>query len=1192
MNTRHTHISKRALVIALAVLMALLIIPFAIFADENESETESTENTYLFSGGGTSDNPYLISSLDDLKAFRDAVNSGNDFKNQYFKLTCDIDLKGSEDNQWTPIGNETHKFCGNFNGGGHTIKNLYINSSGDCVGFFGFTQKAGNQKTLITNFTIENATVNGDLQVGAFAGCPFTTEYSNITLKGYVYITGRSYVGGMFGKNLYANLTNAKIEVNAGSYVKVHEFWVNSYVGGVVGFMGEGNHGLKEVTSNIDVFGYVLGIGGIVGIAQYNNTLENITCTGNVSVDPYDEKIFEGNIGGIAGAWGNEKVDTTVTFTGCGFSGKVTVNEEDITATNAITGGVRFTDYTTTANSGSLIVNGEQQYPLVAQIGDTKYGSLSAAFAAAKSGDTIEIIDDIIITEQINITNPAALDGKLTIKGNGHTITSNFGKTDDVTDQTKSILYFGSVDTKTYCVGVTIENLTLKNANGTNARFGIMLYGGVSSTLTNVKIEGEYYYGLNLNGTHGATLTNCDIVKAFVNNATANPLTLKGTTIGKLLANIPLSGELGVKVYVADTDSTSVSSIKSLYCWGDSTLMIDSTAMTVVDESEISIEGVAPVAKINGVYYNSLNAAFAAAKTDDTIKLYANSELNEVIELIGKSVTLDLNGHTVSYSGATPNEAMITVKADAALTICDSSEEKSGKLCYTYTGEADYYATKGNYTIRNYGTLNVEGGTVEMVAAMTSTNAPEGKLYYHCVTAIDTYAGSELNISGGKFVSDFSSVRIFANSTTNGCIVNITGGEFECCVWLQYGRKLEMNISGGTFSNNPKAYAMAKCSVYLEDFTDSEDMLISISGGTYNAPIGCNATDLYEGCIIGGTFSKDAWDNTNSKLIAPATDYKENADETYTLKFNLKLLENATLSDAIYLNFRVPYYRVGTNNALTFTLTRGGETTTLEADVYEIDGEKYYKVTVEFAPHRLTEKIDISVSVGTGESVELKETCVADYCKKILNTTIEDKYHQLVVDLLYYGAEAQKYAGYNENEEDLATDYIPKESDFKQSENEINYEEEFTIADSTNTSLPSNTPDNTNYAYISGAGLYFGSQVKGYFIVTVSGNVENLNVYFVDNNGSEQPMNLEEYEGGYIVYTDGISAVDLLDTTWNIKLAYDSNHKSSETLTYSAMNYIAQYKNDELVKALYQYAYSAKNFAATNNTTEEAYPTY
>lgn len=52
MNTRHTHISKRALVIALAVLMALLIIPFAIFADENESETESTENTYLFSGGG------------------------------------------------------------------------------------------------------------------------------------------------------------------------------------------------------------------------------------------------------------------------------------------------------------------------------------------------------------------------------------------------------------------------------------------------------------------------------------------------------------------------------------------------------------------------------------------------------------------------------------------------------------------------------------------------------------------------------------------------------------------------------------------------------------------------------------------------------------------------------------------------------------------------------------------------------------------------------------------------------------------------------------------------------------------------------------------------------------------------------------------------------------------------------------
>lgn len=67
-----------------------------------------------------------ISTLEELKAFRDEVNAGNTFKGETIELANDIDLGGEE---WTPIGTQSHQFQGIFNGNGHTISNLKINSS-------------------------------------------------------------------------------------------------------------------------------------------------------------------------------------------------------------------------------------------------------------------------------------------------------------------------------------------------------------------------------------------------------------------------------------------------------------------------------------------------------------------------------------------------------------------------------------------------------------------------------------------------------------------------------------------------------------------------------------------------------------------------------------------------------------------------------------------------------------------------------------------------------------------------------------------------------------------------------------------------------------------------------------------------------------------------------------------------------
>ena len=78
----------------------------------------------------------VISTLEELKAFRDEVNAGNTFAGKTVELAANIDLMSEE---WTPIGNDTNKFQGTFDGKGYTVSNLVITGNNSYVGFFGFT---------------------------------------------------------------------------------------------------------------------------------------------------------------------------------------------------------------------------------------------------------------------------------------------------------------------------------------------------------------------------------------------------------------------------------------------------------------------------------------------------------------------------------------------------------------------------------------------------------------------------------------------------------------------------------------------------------------------------------------------------------------------------------------------------------------------------------------------------------------------------------------------------------------------------------------------------------------------------------------------------------------------------------------------------------------------------------------------
>lgn len=103
----------------------------------NETYYKQDELSEMFGGGsGTSDDPFIVRTADQLEQVRDMVNKGYSFKNQYIAQTSDIDL--SEAQNWVPIGeySSDNQFSGTYDGRGHVIKNMNCRLS-DNIGLFG-----------------------------------------------------------------------------------------------------------------------------------------------------------------------------------------------------------------------------------------------------------------------------------------------------------------------------------------------------------------------------------------------------------------------------------------------------------------------------------------------------------------------------------------------------------------------------------------------------------------------------------------------------------------------------------------------------------------------------------------------------------------------------------------------------------------------------------------------------------------------------------------------------------------------------------------------------------------------------------------------------------------------------------------------------------------------------------------------
>lgn len=184
----------------------------------NGTINDGTFNTPI-TGSGTKDDPYQISTAAQLKRFRNIVNgTGGQTPNSgaCAVLTNDIVLNdgtfaengtytpGSSNTapeEWTPIGkytndNDKTPYTGTFDGQGHTIKGLYVNSASDtCVGLFGYLEGAA-----VRNLTVDGY-VQGSGAAGGIAGYVLNAAIENCSNYCSVFGGSNRNSGGIAGIN-------------------------------------------------------------------------------------------------------------------------------------------------------------------------------------------------------------------------------------------------------------------------------------------------------------------------------------------------------------------------------------------------------------------------------------------------------------------------------------------------------------------------------------------------------------------------------------------------------------------------------------------------------------------------------------------------------------------------------------------------------------------------------------------------------------------------------------------------------------------------------------------------------------------------------------------------------------------------------------------------------------------------------
>ena len=410
----------------------------------------------------------------------------------------------------------------------------------------------------------------------------------------------------------------------------------------------------------------------------------------------------------------------------------------------------------------------------------------------------------------------------------------------------------------------------------------------------NISGKGVNVYVEAANADEGVTRTvavnNCTVEstkenKAFLNikNSTQSyDVTLSGTnTVNGLTAN----GTTGSALYQVETTEVTETTGKPV------TVKQENKAGELETVYEVKKTEKAYVAEVNGVKYDSLQAAIDAASRNATVTMLADTRENVTIST--NYLTLDLNGHTLN-GGTVAGQPALTVQS--RVTVKDSSEEQTGTIMREDTAENSGVSSHYVIDIQD-GWLFFESGSVTNNSGVVGVKG--ASLVRVGDDSVAKYPG--LTISGGTFTQDnFIVIKVYRgtfylkedgtlNSKNSYAVENwkfaeIKGGTVNGTVaaWTYSGgHNSDLTISGGTVNGN----------VLSVNYGSAEGKVakVSITGGTVNGALDTRSYDPSTNeltsiddatkatiAVTGGTFSSDP-----TKYVVEDSAINKNDDGTF-----------------------------------------------------------------------------------------------------------------------------------------------------------------------------------------------------------------------------------------------------------------------------------------------------------------------
>ena len=336
----------------------------------------------------------------------------------------------------------------------------------------------------------------------------------------------------------------------------------------------------------------------------------------------------------------------------------------------------------------------------------------------------------------------------------------------------------------------TIQNCLVLNT-AINGSFCGAVIGDVFS---DANLITNYYYGCTVNGTAKAVNVGTDsgdrdgacsvhsLTLSTGVTATGGGVTIGTDTYYASNTTVTLNAPAGYAISSASYNDGADHDIT------DNTFTMPATDVTVTADYIMTWASLKSAMQNGGTF--TLPYDITATETD--IYLYVRSD---------KTVTLDLNGHTINRNlTAAANDGHV-IRVDGTLTINDSSDSNTGSITGGYSGNG------GGVYVYHTGSFTMSGGTI------TGNNAENGGGVYNDGT---------FNISGNPVITgNTNSTASKANNVylTSGKVITVTGAlTTGACIGVRMQDNTGVFTSGlngnGTVANFTCDNS-SECGVYL-----------------------------------------------------------------------------------------------------------------------------------------------------------------------------------------------------------------------------------------------------------------------------------------------------------------------------------------------------------------------------------------